>query len=186
MTYDPPTTAAAGGGIAAVTPPIEYGLVVAPPPLPETIPAGADPVEWASRCVAHSYHQPVPRYLELHHVIPRAWQGAWQPAGVAIPRTGIWHPETVPLCRTGHGNVHYWIERFMHEIRNALVQDVLPSPEEVARYVLARQTNVGRAEHVIARRALEEWVSAGGSLEMLADRGLYGGLYGGNEGTQPT
>jgi hypothetical protein len=30
-------------------------------------------------CAAHSTHAPAPTYLELHHVIPQAWQRHWQP-----------------------------------------------------------------------------------------------------------
>lgn len=138
-------------------------------PVYETVPDSADPVDWATRCVAHNYHQPVPRYLEQHHVVPRAWQAAWKPEGQTA---AIWHPETVLLCRTGHGNTHYWIERFVRAYRGDIANAVAVAMED--------QESVGRAEHTIARRALETWQASGGDVEFLAERGLYGGLYGGN------
>jgi hypothetical protein len=164
---DPDVTTAAGGDTVTITGNGRDRPLILPP-LTETVPDSADPVDWAAQCEAHGYHQPVPRYLEHHHVIPQAWQLAWQPSGA----TGIWAPTTVKLCRTGHGNVHYWIERFMRRY-NGAVHDAVAA-------ALADQESVGRAEHVIARRALLEFTAAGGDLNMLVEHGLYGGMYGGN------
>lgn len=140
------------------------------PRLGETVPAGADPGAWsAERCVAHRYHAPEPRYLEEHHVLPRAWQAAWQPP--AVPSGDLWAPTTVLLCRTGHGNVHYWISRFMHEYDGSV--------ERAVSRAILDQHGVGRQEHVIARRALDEFRDAGGDLAFLTYHGIWGGLYGG-------
>lgn len=169
MTDDP---IFATGGVVPVGPPAVHDPLTV-----RSVGPAADPVKLARRCVAHRYHQPVPRYLEEHHVVPRAWQAAWRPPDT--PGT-IWHPETVLVCRDGHGNIHYWIEQFMLHVR---LDD---TPEEAARRVLNRAQNVGRQEHVIARRALERWVSNGGSLTFLAERGLNGGIYGGNTNVTPS
>lgn len=138
----------------------------------ETIPEGGTG-DWADeRCQAHGYHQPTPRYLEAHHVIPRAWQAAWRPPGETAV---IWAPHTVLLCRSGHGNVHYWIERMMRQIAMHPTLD----PMEASRTAMAEQHDVGRQEHVIARQGLVDFAAVGGNLAELAAAGVWGGLYGG-------
>lgn len=77
----------------------------------DAVPAGTDPAVWAGMCAATHSHSPVPRYLEFHHIIPRAWQAFFQPAGAEAGK--LWAPQTTPLCRTSHGNVHYWIEQYV-------------------------------------------------------------------------
>src|SRR4051812_38317084 len=86
-----------------------------------TIPDGADPTEFGAKCAAEHTHHPEPRYLELHHIVPRAWQRFWQPnpshyveGVIHEPNSqGLWCTITISLCRTAHGNIHYWIERMV-------------------------------------------------------------------------
>lgn len=101
-------------------------------------------------CSLHRYHRPRALTAEDHHVIPRAWQSFWIPAGKIAH---IWDPRTVTLCPTSHRNVHVWIVRFMHA----------GMPKHV----------VGR-EAKIAALALTRWEEAGGSLEALREAGLWG------------
>jgi hypothetical protein len=152
-----------------------------------TIPDGGDPIKFGSKCELRHEHQPQPRYLERHHIIPRAWQKFHRPRDEELQiapaqepdRDGIWYPETVFLCRTGHGNVHYWIERAMK-----LYVMLPPGPDHSERAMTAAregQVHIGRYETEIARDALVLFRDYGGILPKLAQAGLWGGLYGGND-----
>jgi len=106
-----------------------------------------------------------PQWYELHHVIPQAWQFAWPADG----RTVIWDRRTMPLCRTGHGNVHYWIVRLMREVRDGTLHQ-----QPLRRVNLTRRTK----EFAIARLALTRFTEAGGDLTALAKAGRMGGMFG--------
>lgn len=105
------------------------------------------------KCVAHRYHWPKPLAQELHHVVPQAWQKFWQPE----LQTGLWHPETVALCPTGHRNVHRIIVAKMRALAGLDHIDIPKSKE---------------AE--IAQRALSIYIDAGGSLMDLTRAGQWG------------
>lgn len=106
-------------------------------------------------CAAHKVHLPAPTYLELHHVIPQSWQKFWS------GNTELWDPHTVPLCRTGHGNVHFWLVWLMKNYDGSI-----PKIPLMEKYV--------RKEAAIARQAMERWIEHGGSIEALRARKLWG------------
>jgi hypothetical protein len=139
-------------------------------------------------CTQHN-HRPTPTYSELHHIIPQAWQVFWQPPkpwenqGPSPDRPGVilWDARTIVLCRTGHGNVHFWLVRAMRSYL-AVVQDQGSNPtrliDEAWSLVKAGAKKDGlkitKADMVIARMAMERWEAAGGSLIDLCHKGLWG------------
>lgn len=158
------------------------------PIVARTIPDGENPDTFGAQCALRHHHAPQPRYLEEHHVVPRAWQHYFAPDPShfdgggpfhAPDRDGLWCTERVALCRTGHGNVHYWIERAMK-----LYASVPSGPDHSERAMTAArdgQLHIGHEETVIARQALVLFSDAGGDLVKLTEAGLWGGLYGGND-----
>ena len=111
------------------------------------------PVTTARTCDAHMFHRPKPIAQELHHVVPQAWQKFWRPdTGI-----GLWHPETVPLCPTGHRNVHLYIVAKMQAVAS---KDHIRIPNN--------------KEAQIAQLALTIWIEAGGSLMDLVRAGQWG------------
>ena len=111
-----------------------------------TVPASVRP------CEAHRYHRPEPTFLELHHIICQSWQlYLWQ---------RIRDPRVVALCRTGHGNVHWAIERLMRQ------QEIAP----------VRRRSV---EHRWAREALRRVEAMEpGAVERLRAAKHWGGMAG--------
>lgn len=162
------------------------------------------------RCEAHKSHRPSPTFWELHHVIPQAWQRWWRPPGsestserrrqavlsdpqlpqdefdAVMATVDLFDPRTATLCRTGHGNVHWWLVRAMRAYKDQVYQQEPHSEAErklaiaaamAAALITARKTDgvfPVRAEVSIARLAMERWVEAGGSCLALAAAGLYG------------
>lgn len=67
-------------------------------------------------------HQPAHRTLEVHHVVPVAWQlrtpVATPPAPGRDPagRGQLWDARTVRVCPTHHRNVHYWLVQMMKAV----------------------------------------------------------------------
>ena len=51
-------------------------------------------------CEAHRLHRPRAMTIELHHVIPQAWQN------MVLHSEVLFDKRTVALCPTGHRNVH--------------------------------------------------------------------------------
>lgn len=160
----------------------EYGL--------QTRPARTD-----KRCEAHKDHRPEPLYQELHHVVPQAWQQFYVPdhtsATAAIgaptrdgePVTGVklWDGRTVALCRTGHGNVHWILTRFMHEwyeIDRLLGVGHKPSLNKVVFNVRRQNAELQRGRHApeqeTALLGMERFLTAGGDLRELCDHDLFG------------
>lgn len=133
-------------------------------------------------CAAHKTHRPkLWAPLELHHVIPREWQafytptpstvsGTLPPPTTAVATVVLWDARTVALCRTGHGNVHYWIVRLMREVKAKRTED----PALASAALVGGRTE----EQRIALLALTRMVEAGGSLVALADAGHLGGMFG--------
>ncbi len=116
------------------------------------------PLATSIPCEAHRYHWPKPTYQELHHVVPQSWQRFWT---LGEPTTKLWDPRTVPLCRTGHGNVHWHLVRLM--------QVTTEDPLETRKIYRPR----GK-EYEIAYLALSRWKEAGGSLVSLQEAGKFG------------
>jgi hypothetical protein len=111
-------------------------------------------------CTAHTYHRPVNVTIEFHHVIPQAWQRVWTPATPppdAVPGRGdsgpLWDARKVPLCPTGHRNVHACIVALMHGTE---------PPRQ------------GGYELECAKLALSRFVAAGGSLDFLRENKQWG------------
>jgi len=111
-------------------------------------------------CSLHKTHTPRPVVIELHHLIPRAWEHAF-PAPATLPAGAVpghdsdgplWDARTVALCPTSHRNVHA-----------ALVAMVRGRPP------------VGsRLERSVARLAVSRALEAGITVEMLLAAHQYG------------
>lgn len=147
------------------------------------------------QCSIHHAHVPWPTYTELHHVIPQAWQVAWQPPtpwpnqGLSPDRTGpdkhpyvLWDARTIPLCRTGHGNVHFWLVAAMREIA-VLAQAAQTEPTRalvatawkvVKRDAKAAHRTTVAADIIAADMAIQRFLDAGGSLALLVSHRLWG------------
>jgi hypothetical protein len=123
------------------------------------------PVGTSVPCQAHRYHSPKPLYSEIHHVVPRAWQATWVPEGAH----GLWAPQTIALCPTGHRNVH----RVIHALMEAGVGSDDPQVAHDG-YRDHGGPRVGVKEWVIAFDALLAFRRAGGSLELLRAAGQFG------------
>jgi hypothetical protein len=125
----------------------------------------------AVACDAHRVHHPRALTVELHHVIPQAWQHFWTPSADAARRLsagGLWDPRTVPLCPTGHRNIHALIMKMMRAAASTPTA-LAPTPREARHLARARG-----AEADIAELALQRWVDAGGDLRALTSAGLWG------------
>jgi hypothetical protein len=119
-------------------------------------------------------------------VIPRAWQQSTEAARITAParnREGLFDARTVPLCRTGHGNVHFWLVRAMRAYRTVVDErgiPVLDAIDEAWRAVglEARKRGGPGAPHhsdqAIARLGMERWQEAGGFLLDLCHAELFG------------
>lgn len=136
-------------------------------------------------CGSHRYHWPKNQTAEDHHVIPQAWQQLWTPTGRysfenALPVDTVkrlWDARTVPLCPTGHRNVHYWMVAMMKSIRARI------APEFMGQYTSQNYLDWAVKEALPKRRntemkvallGLQRFADAGGSLKVLADDGNLG------------
>jgi hypothetical protein len=113
-------------------------------------------------CELHRIHRPRALTVELHHVLPQAWQHYWTPGPKLPAPNRLFDPRTVALCPTSHRNVHYWIVKLM---RAAVSEDPLDAKKSLGG--LSR-------EQAIAYDALTRWREAGGSLAGLRAAGLFG------------
>lgn len=124
-------------------------------------------------CEVHVYHDPRPTYRELHHVVPRAWQAFWRPATPPFPGTydgeHLWDDRTIAVCRTGHGNIHFWLTAMTHSWQEG--DDV----SDLARRVRSsRGGRLGARDFLLAVEGLQRFVDAGGSIEDLVSARLWG------------
>jgi hypothetical protein len=112
-------------------------------------------------CELHKSHSPANLTVELHHVVPVAWQLMWQPAVAPFPgrdpdgRGMLWDARTVACCPTGHRNVHHWIVALMHAVTGE-------DPLQAEHVVRGR-----RDQYDWACQALLRFKEAGGSLQAL-------------------
>jgi hypothetical protein len=115
-------------------------------------------------CELHKTHSPANLTVELHHVIPVAWQLLWQPAVAPFPgrdpdgRGELWDARTVGCCPTGHRNIHHWIVALMKALPGG------SETPEAAKMVLGGNTGV---QGTWAYRALFRFKEASGSLQEL-------------------
>jgi hypothetical protein len=129
-------------------------------------------------CVLHRTHSPVHRTVELHHVIPVAWQLLMQPASKPWPNEGrdpdgrglLFDARGVQCCPTGHRNVHLWLTRLMHAM--------VGNGEDPQRACVVVRAQFGAAAHGLefdtALLAMTRWKEAGLSLQQLVQFGEWG------------
>lgn len=145
-------------------------------------------------CELHKVHKPRSHVQERHHIIPQAWQAFWFPdshtasvervhrfpsdeigparivEGVRIPKPGLWHPDTITLCPTGHRNVHWWLVVLMRELSTQTSADVAQAARAV------REVHIGRQppEVALAIEGMALFRDAGGDLLALTRAKLWG------------
>lgn len=143
-------------------------------------------------CELHIEHYPMYTYCEAHHIIPQSWQVIWQPPGFdrykgpqnpaeypywnkSPDRPGIklWDGRTAAICRTGHGNVHWWIVEIMHLINQASISIVLASTQIYARN---KAEHPRRTDFEYARYAMLRFTGAGGKLTDLFAKNEWGAI----------
>lgn len=127
-------------------------------------------------------------------MIPQAWQAFWQPPepwpnqGLSPDRyvaTGgklmLWDARTLNLCRTGHGNVHFWLVRAMRAYSSVLGDYGSNSSRFIDEaWALVRAgarkdgIKIAKADAAVALLAMTRWDAAGGSLLALSRAGMYG------------
>lgn len=133
------------------------------------------PKRTTAPCEVHKDHTPLPTYQEIHHIIPRAWQAFWQPEVAPYPGKydgqEMWDSRTVNVCRTGHGNIHFWIVALMHAWDPSLSLDDVATKVRVA-----YADHVGRSDFMWALQALDRFEQSGGDLGALVQAHLWGGI----------
>jgi hypothetical protein len=141
------------------------------------------PAASSQACSIHKGHQPDPLYTEQHHVIPQAWQhsAAAMALGLTADASQLFDPRTVPLCRTGHGNVHFVLVRLTRFFAEKKLKDPADVREaetfvdELATKAL-KGVKHGKAELEVAKLGLVRWLAAGGTLKALTDEGQWGAI----------
>lgn len=116
-------------------------------------------------CEIHKTHSPANLTIEYHHVIPVGWQQiTWQPAEPPSPgvdpdgRGALWDDRRIPLCPTGHRNVHTWIVRIMHQLQGG---------EDLAGAYQRAHGGAGLAQAQWGYQALVRFTAVGGKLQDL-------------------
>lgn len=138
-------------------------------------------------CVLHPHAIGVSSlYQELHHVIPRDWQDEQLPSAdhlvpakvTSASDAILWDPRTISCCRTGHGNIHYLLVRFMLAWEDAkLKQNEKMIGRIVASVVLelrAEGKHLDRDEIYFAQQAMLRWDGYGLDLMQLCANKSYG------------
>lgn len=119
-------------------------------------------------CSLHKTHSPGNRTLELHHIVPVAWQlrtTVLQPPAPGRDHDGrglLWDARTAAICPTGHRNVHYWIVTLMHAIATQGGEDVQAAWQTLGGHVHRL------AEAQTALLALERFHPYGSLLSLTA------------------
>jgi hypothetical protein len=156
----------------------------------DTAPRPMGPATIAAACELHKSHEPRPTYCEVHHIIPQAWQAHWQPPqpwpnqGHSPDRAGVtlWDARTATLCRTGHGNVHYWLVQIMHILAYTLVEFGTDNEQALWHDALTEVRRrsghePGHADAELALQAIERYAAAGGSILDLTTHKLWGEIW---------
>lgn len=90
----------------------------------------------------------------------------------------LFDPRTVSVCRTGHGNVHFWLVRAMRKLHTQGLENTKAGILLAWALVLQEAKVEGlkpvRNEVTCSRLGMERWVAVGGSLRALGDAGLWG------------
>lgn len=97
----------------------------------------------------------------------------WRPSGPGPdpapspdhPGIELWDARTAALCRTGHGNVHYWIVRMMHVANDLAIDDVPRLMHEVRSRLIGHHP--GTDDLAMASSALIRFQEVGGELGTL-------------------
>jgi len=88
-----------------------------------------------------------------------------------LDHDGLWDARTVPICPTGHRNVHFWIVRMMYVAKEKeKVLETLWVPD----IIKAVKPRDHRNEFKTACLALERFTEMGGSLSFLIAKHQYG------------
>lgn len=149
---------------------------------------GLLPAATPSPCVLHTHSSgPYPLYCEEHHVIPRDWQDEFSPnpdlIEFGIPGAKVWDNRVIPCCRTGHGNIHFLLVRFMlkwesHFVNGSTVMQDESTINFTARQVVeklrAQKMHINHNEVEWARAAMYRWHHYGLDLLKLCENGSYG------------
>lgn len=122
-----------------------------------------------SPCALHPTHSPTNLTVELHHVVPQAWQHVWQPALAKLDTNGLWDPRTVAICPTGHRNVHALIVRLMKMAASTQDEKVF-----LAQTAPGDRPRGHHQEFETALLALERWYAEDGKLLDLTAAGQWG------------
>lgn len=134
----------------------------------------------AIACSIHRKHSPEPTYAEKHHVIPQAWQFHYQPPtpwpnqGPSPDHSGkiLWDARVIDICRTGHGNVHYYLVLMMHQY--ALTKDLKTAIKNTMVNAHASGLHLVQLDWYWAEQAISRFTAAGGSLDDLVANKLWG------------
>ena len=147
----------------------------------------AGPVGTDLPCILHAHGEgPLPLYCELHHVIPQDWQHEFKPSPVpnpAVATGALWDPRTISCCRTGHGNIHYLLVRFM--LRWEATLNKTPDWSQTEKNIHAICYNIvgelrrsglriNNEEYSCAEAGMQRWHAAGLNLLDLCRNGSYG------------
>lgn len=146
-----------------------------------------------AKCEVHRTHRPAYAYCEAHHIIPQSWQQVFTPpgfkhqadkdfpyAGPSPDHTGLylWDARTVHVCRTGHGNVHFWLVKIMH-----IISDIKGDQSSLRAAVAQAQDEMHKihqripyAELDISVFAITRFTGEGGSLQTLFNAKQFGAI----------
>jgi hypothetical protein len=124
-------------------------------------------------CALPGRHSPRNLTVELHHIIPVAWQQFFVPPVAPYPgqdpngRGPLWDARTIALCPTSHRNTHFWIVRLMHAIAAG-------APDAMAAWQTLSSRDRRHPEASTAFDALDRFATSGGSLLALTAAGEWG------------
>ena len=146
------------------------------------------PSATSAHCVLHTHSTgPSPLYCEEHHVVPRDWQDEFEPDRELIkfgtPGAKVWDNRMIPCCRTGHGNIHFMLVRFMLEWESRFTNGSSIRQDEsmiqrvaltVVKKIRAPNVRINNNEIEWAKAAMVRWHNYGLNLLALCENGSYG------------
>jgi len=129
----------------------------------------------------------MPLYCEEHHVVPRDWQDEFHPMPELIKfgtvGAKVWDNRVIPCCRTGHGNIHFLLVRFMLKWEShftnesSIMQDdstIGLTVSMVVGKLRAQNMRINHNEVEWAKSAMLRWHHYGLDLLNLCENGSYG------------